>query len=496
MKRDLTALAQTTFDVVVIGGGITGVCIARDAARRGLSVALVERRDFSSGTSSGTTRLVHGGLRYLATGQYTLVRESLRERRAWLRIAPQLVRPLSFVLPTRSLREELYLRAGLSLYDGLSFDRNRGMPDSEHMHGHRRVSSDEARELEPVLKGRAMYGALVYSDAQMLSPERLAIACLQDAAAHGAQVANYAEVTSFNVADGALHSAMVRCAISGDTFDVRGRTFVNAAGPWSDVLLDAAMDGEPSHRLQRSKGIHIVIRSVVGMHALTLPMPGSHLFVVPWQGQSLIGTTDTPFNDDPDALRVKSDEVDLLVDTLRQGLPSLAAGDIDVRDAYAGLRPLLASGKNTYKASRRAEVVRHDRFGGPRNLVSALGGKWTTSRHTAELAVNQVADVLDERVRTCDTADSPLPIEPVATDVRAATHFAVTEEMALALTDVLERRTSLGLMGPPAPEVVDEAANTMQQLLGWSESSVAAERARVVARQDWRVADPSSAPAA
>lgn len=534
MKRNFPALGSSTFDVAIIGGGITGSCIARDAARRGLSVALVEKRDFSCGTSAGSSKLVHGGLRYLKSFEFGLIRESLRERRVWEKIAPHMVYPLQFLLPVKSGAEKWIVGAGLSVYDLLSFDRNRLDDPAQHMDGHRAISADEARALEPMVDGERLKGALLYYDCQMYSPERLGLECLIDAAAHGAVIVNYAEAVAFEKEGDGIGAVRVRDAMTGDEASVKARLFVNAAGPWADRLLELIGGGEASHKLIRSKGIHIVTRPLTQGHALTVSHKGGHFFVLPWREHTIIGTTDTVFTGSPDSLRVTAAEIDAFLGLVNEGLPNLKLARDDVVYAYAGLRPLVDDGsKNSYTASRRAEIVDHAGEGGPANLLSTIGGKWTTSRDIAAKAVDLIGEKLGS-TRKCDTDEAPLPgstgpfrlfvermsvkhreftpsivqnlarnygaraeeavaltkgepalarcISQRLPDIAAQVSFAVRSEMALTLDDVLFRRTGLGTLGPLGPRAVEDVAEIMAAELGWSET----EQRRQIASIAWR----------
>ncbi|NOT39929.1 MAG: glycerol-3-phosphate dehydrogenase/oxidase [Alphaproteobacteria bacterium] len=529
MHRNFRAL-NATFDVAIIGGGITGACIARDAARRGFSVALVEKRDFSCGTSAGSSKLVHGGLRYLKTFEFGLIRESLKERRVWEKIAPHMVYPLEFMLPVKSAGETWFLGAGLTVYDLLSYDRNRLDDPDQHMAGHRAISAAEAVRLEPAIAREGLAGALLYYDCQMYSPERLGLECLIDAVAHGAVVANYAEAVAFERANGGVEAVRVRDAISGDEVTLKARLFVNAAGPWADRLLELISGGEASHKLMRSKGIHIVTHKLTNGRALAVSHKGGHIFVLPWRDHTIIGTTDSVFNEKPDALKVTEAEVADYLAYVNGALPTLKLEPEHVVYAYAGLRPLVDSGsKDSYNASRRAELVDHGAEGGPSNLISAIGGKWTTSRDNAEKCVDKIAAKLGGG-RACDTGDVPLPgstgrfrpfVEKLTTpsqtiaanlarnygartgqvlalgnadksllkvvsqrlpDIAAQVAFAVRSEMAMTLDDVVFRRTGLGTLGPLEPSAVESVASMMGQLLGWS----ADETQRQIASIGWR----------
>ncbi|MCE9521910.1 MAG: glycerol-3-phosphate dehydrogenase/oxidase [Alphaproteobacteria bacterium] len=535
MKRNFPALGSTTFDVTIVGGGITGSCVARDAARRGLSVALIEKRDFSCGTSSGSSKLVHGGLRYLKSLEFGLIRESLRERRVWEKIAPHMVYPLLFMLPVHSQRESWIVGAGLTLYDLLSYDRNRLDDPDQHMRAHWAISKAAALEMEPALEGEDISGALLYYDCQMHSPERLGLECLIDAVAHGAVIANYAEAVSFEKGADGVGGIRVRDALGGEEVTVKSRVVVNAAGPWADRMLEMIEGGEASHKLIRSKGIHIVTDARTKGHALTISHKGGHFFVLPWREHTIFGTTDSVFNDKPDSLHVTREDIDGFIAFMNEGLPGLKLSHDDVRYAYAGLRPLVDDGsKNSYNASRKAEIVDHGSEGGPGNLLSAIGGKWTTSRDIGEKCVDLIARKLGATAKRCDTGEAPLPgatgrfktfvadasarhkdksasvvanlarnygaraddvlaltrdnpqmlrsISQRLPDIAAQVAFAVRSEMAMTLDDVLFRRTGLGTLGKLEANAVADAAALMAAELKWSD----AERQRQVESIAWR----------
>lgn len=548
--RDLAAMAAATHDLLIIGGGITGAAIARDAASRGLKLALVDKGDFSSGTSAASSRLVHGGLRYLRNLELRLVRESLAERRIWQRIAPHMVRPLPFLLPA-SAGNRTALSLGLTLYDWLAFDRAFGLDREEVPAPHRFLPWPEAQRLEPALSGAGGAGAFFYSDCRMDSPERLGLECLLDATAAGAHAANHAEAEELIVEQRAegrrLRGAVIRDRLTGERHEVRAKLTVNACGPWADRLL-VNVTGTESHRLVRSKGIHIVTRPLAREHALTLQVPraqgGGHVFVLPWRGHALIGTTDTRFDGDPDDVRAAAADVDLLLRTVNGVLPGAQLRHGDVLFAYAGLRPLVGTGSenggDTYSASRRAEIVDHEKPDGIAGLISALGGKWTTSRRVAERAVDLALHKLGRPRRPCRTARTPLPgappgprkiflaaaraqhpalpgdvidhlagnygvrmeqvlavgrahrelaapLCPDRPETGAEVLFAVREEMARCLDDVLFRRTTLGMLGHPGKTCLDTVADLMGRELGWTAEQRAAELGRIETRfGEWK----------
>ena len=524
MKRDLSRLANQTFDLLIIGGGATGCFAARDAALRGLSVALVEARDFASATSGRSSRLAHGGLRYLRNLEIGLVRESLRERLALMQIAPHLVRPLPFLLPLQGtgLIGRAKLAAGLTLYDALSYDRNRLEDRSQHLPGHRWISREKALEREPVLDSKGFAGAFEYHDGQMYAPERLALENLIDADAHGAVVANYVAAEKLLLQGGKTEGVTVRDAITGSVFDVRARTVLVAAGPWADLFLEQASGKTAAHKLIRSKGIHLMVPRI-SHAALTIEAGSGHLFALPWRGHTLLATTDTPFSGDPATVAVTEADITGFLATFRKYLPHAALARDRVEFFTAGLRPLVSDGKaDSYNVSRRAQLVDHTGEGMD-GLFSALGGKWTTSRALAETVTDAVVKKLDRKAPACATATTPLPggridrfdglvrgFQKTYPGIAALTHlahmhgarlplllkgakltdlmplgpshdvpeqiaFAAHEEMAVTLEDVVMRRTSLGQFGRPAPQVLEQVSTIMAAALGWSEEKRRAE---------------------
>ncbi len=471
MQRTPEDLTRRVFDLAIIGGGITGCCIARDAARRGLRVALVERDDFSSGTSAATSRLIHGGLRYLKQLQVGVVRESLRERAIWGRIARGAVRASPFLLPTFGWRDATLMRLALTAYDALSFDRNRGAAPGHRIPRSRRVSRAALIEREEILGSTRATGGFTYADTITDAPERLALACIRDALDHGAVCINHAAAHALR--RGKPHVLTVRDSISGAMIDVSARCVVNAAGPWADGVSTFLGDARPA-RITRSKGIHVITRALTSEHALLVPIEGRHFFVIPWQRWSLIGTTDTPYPGDPDDVGVSIAEIEDIVNVVNRAIPGAGLRPDEARYAYAGLRPLVSVDGSTYTASRRSEIhVDAD------DVVTVLGGKWTTSRALAEQTVTRVAARLGASSRSCDTHVAPLPWSAAAIpDHHAANDAAISrsvkEEMAVNLTDVLFRRThfaiiaSLESTGSALRDRVRVWADVMARLRGWS----------------------------
>ena len=528
MRRDLDRLARDNFDLLVIGGGITGACIARDASLRGLSVALVEKNDFAHATSAHNSKLIHGGLRYLRNFELSLVRESLRERRIWQRTAPHLVWPLPFLVPLYGggLSARATLAAGLMHYDLLSFDRTWLDDPAQRLPGHKWLDKNRAAAREPRLAGNALEGAFAYYDAQMYSPERLALECVLDAAANGAAPANHLAAETLLVRDGRVEGAGMRDVMTDGTFDIRAKLTILAAGPWADIFLQHAFGGAPQHKLMRSKGIHLIVPAMTRNAALTVATSHGHFFVLPWRGHSLLGTTDAAFQGSPDEVGVSESDIEEFLGFINAHLPAAKLSRSHVLHFYAGLRPLVDDGsRDTYGASRRAALIDHKKDGGIDGLLSVIGGKWTTSRDLAEITVDAALGKLDIRARACSTARARLPggkIDRIADfmaaerashsafvgidhlarlygsqlneviaiakdrpelaaplsftgDIGAQIVLAKREEMALTLEDVVMRRTGLGQLGNPGPEALESSASLMAAELGWSDARKRAE---------------------
>jgi glycerol-3-phosphate dehydrogenase len=525
MQRDLSRLSNETFDVLIIGGGATGCFTARDAALRGLKVALVEARDFASATSAHNSKLAHGGLRYLRNFEIALVRESLRERLGLMRMAPHLVRPLPFLLPLyhAGLIERAKLAAGLTLYDLLSYDRNRLNDPSQHLPGHRWLNAKDALAREPVLAGNGFEGAFEYHDAQMYSPERIALENLIDADAHGAAIANYVAADRLLLREGKAEGCTVHDVITGASFDIRAQTLLVAAGPWADLFLEQASGEAAAHKLIRSKGIHLLVPQISAA-GLTIEAGTGHLFALPWRDHTLLATTDTPFSGDPATVAVTESDIEGFLAVFRKYLPAAPLPRDGVEFFYAGLRPLVSDGsKDSYNVSRRSELVDHGKEGALDGVFSALGGKWTTSRELAETITDALVAKLARKTPPCTTGTTPLPggrfdrfeemvrgyqkTWPGISSLRHLAHmlgarlpealrgarltdlttlgpsgdtpaqvgFALREEMALTLEDMVMRRTGIGQFGRPDTSVLEKVAAQMAAQLGWSEDKKARE---------------------
>ncbi|HXK11713.1 MAG TPA: FAD-dependent oxidoreductase [Vicinamibacteria bacterium] len=468
MKRDLAALAAREWDVAVVGGGIYGAAVAWDAAQRGLAVALVEREDFGAGASWSSLKTIHGGMRYLQKLDLVRLRQSARERSTLLAIAPGIVRPLPFVVPTYGHgptgREALAL--GLLLNDGLTRDRNRGLPPDHQIPAARTVSRAEALRLVPGIESRGLTGAALWHDAQASSTERLTLAFLHAAVGAGALVANHAEAVSLPRASGRVAGVAVRDTLDGRTIEVRARLVVNAAGPWADEVL--ARGGLRRAKAPLLRARNVVLRKPPAVpFAVAAKSEGRFLFLVPWEGHTIVGTSYEPADGPP------SDPMAFL-DEATRAFPWAGIERADAALVHEGLVPGRggASGLST-----RARLHDHEAEDGVPGLVSLQGVKYTTARLVAEQAVDLAVRRLGRHVPACRTAVTPLPAaRPLAGPLEERARTAVRDEMALTLADAVLRRLDLGTAGPPSPAEADAVARVMTAELGWDAGRERAEK--------------------
>ncbi|MBN1437661.1 MAG: glycerol-3-phosphate dehydrogenase [Sedimentisphaerales bacterium] len=396
MKRHPEKLTQSTFDLIIIGGGINGAGCARDAAMRGLKVALIDKSDFASGTSSASTHLVHGGVRYLEQCAFGLVRESLRERRTLLEIAPHIVRPLRFHIPVYKGQKKgrFILKCGLTLYDMLAGKRN--------IKKHRLVKASELTGTHADFHGKNLKGGLEYYDAWM-DDARLCLANVIDADRHGAVVVNYVEAVDVAGQDGEYEVTVKDC-VSGETLKVRGRAILNTTGPWSDGFIGRTLKKDVK-RLQPSKGVHLVFdRPMPDSAVLMFASDDRIFFLIPFYGKTMVGTTDTAFDGDPDGLKVSPEDIDYLIESISHYQATPQQWRESLVGSFAGLRPLVAQqGKGTYGTSREHLIV-EDQPG----FFSVAGGKFTTYRSMSEEIVDRLCSHLGNH-QPCVTAARALP---------------------------------------------------------------------------------------
>jgi glycerol-3-phosphate dehydrogenase len=523
-KDALEALQEESFDVVVIGGGITGAGVALDAASRGYSVALVERDDFASGTSSRSSKLVHGGLRYLQNFDLGLVREALLERALMVNLAPHLVHPLPLLVPGfNGKRPDLLVGVGLNMYDVMARDRLRRRPGDEEWSPdrHRIISAEETLELIPALAERDPTSAYLFYDCQT-DDVRLVLTVLGEAERFGAVIANRTEVTGLVDRGGRAAGVMCLDKLTGSEFELQAANVVNATGVWADQIRpDEIYAEEEVPHIRPSRGTHITISHddlplVAG--AIVPAGGGRTIFALPWLGRTLIGTTDNDYEGPLDHIPPDESDIEYLLDACNQFFGTSLTG-ADLTGAYAGVRPLISTGdpKKSVDISRKAELYETSS-----GMLTITGGKLTTWRRMAKMTVDRLVE-RESRDAECRTHEIPLglPAEegdlpgvdgvddqsrtllagryghaargvldlarqkpelarrivPALPDLLAEAPFAAVHEQAQSLSDVLLRRTRLGLLA--APDLTDEGseapravAEAMAPELGWDEQRI------------------------
>lgn len=535
MQRDLRRLADTRFDVIVVGAGFYGVATAWDAAQRGLSVAIIDRGDFGAATSFNNFKTLHGGLRSLQSANLEQMRLFIRERRALARIVPHLVRPLPFVVPTsrHPKRSKLAMRFALAISDAVARDRNAGLADPGlHLPPSRVLSRNDALRLNPVVSPDGVTGGALWYDYQMLSTDRVTLSFLLSAADAGAAAANYVSASRFLVEHGRVVGVMAEDRVSKSLFAIRGKVTVNAAGPWAAQLLTGlppAAQGHPPPRLSRA--MNIVTRQIVTDHACGGMAGGRFLFMVPWRNISMVGTSHDPHDGGADALEITRWDLEAFLKDARTAFPHANLTAADVRLVHRGLLPA-ESGGTPVRLVKESRVVDHSRHGLP-GLVSMFGVRYTTARHTAEHAVDAVFHQLGTTPPPCRTAETPLqggsihhmdsflkavlmrdvdgitpdtlrrlattygtgydrilqivrdtpslgrPIGASSEVLGAEILYAAREEMALQLGDALIRRTEAGAAGHPGDDAVEQAAAIMADAHGWTDERTRCEVAEV-----------------
>ncbi|WP_119071296.1 glycerol-3-phosphate dehydrogenase [Rubrobacter indicoceani] len=511
------------FDLIVIGAGINGAGIARDAAARGLRVALVEKEDIASGTSSWSGRLIHGGLRYLEQGDVRLVRESLRERELLFRLAPHLVKPVPLMMPfySKNKRPPWMIRAGMIAYDILSFDKT---PPR-----HRVLSRDETIRRFPGMSPEGLDGSAIFYDGQVVWSERLCVETVLAAHADGAAVFTYSRVEELIHESGRAKGVRYTDALTGERHELRGEVVVNVAGPWVDAVL--AGTGRPARQLiGGTKGSHLVVDRFPGAPTDVVyyesQRDGRLVLVIPWGRYNLIGTTDIRFDGEPDEARAEKEEMDYLLSEVNRLIPEAGLTPDDVLFTYSGVRPLPYAPDKFEGSVPRSHVI-IDHAPDVRNLLSIVGGKLTTYRSLAEETVDKVFRLLGRKPVRSATRNLPLPgarvadldrlrAELVETDgmsgatverlvevygsraievweigdrapellepfdqatgaIGAELVLAFRDEFARTLTDALVRRTMVGMSAGNGLESVERAAEILAGYFGWSDDRVRGE---------------------
>ena len=557
MKRDIEKIKSAAFDLVIIGGGITGACLAHDAALRGLRVALVEKNDFGMSTSSASSKLLHGGIRYLQKLQFGKVRESARERTYFQIIAPHITTTIPFLIPTIQgsiMKGRAALLAGMNLYRTICSGLNGLVSDpSKKVEFGAFFSKSKVLEQVPMLKAiGGLNGAHTLFESHMHNSERMTLAFIKSAVRNGSQAANHVAVQRLISTDERITGVHCRDTLSGEEFQIEAKMVVNAAGPF----LPGINSQIESLRLFKnttgfSKGVHIVVRQLEEKYALALSSGkkteglvtrgGRHIFMIPWRGRTLIGTTNVPFADKLDEIRVTDKDIDDFLQDINAIVPGLSLENGDVHYAFAGLYPLISDEikTDTYQGTGEYQVVDHSEQGGPEGIVSVMGAKYTTARAIAEQAVDLIGRKMSMPDPRCRTASVPLfegridnleqfiakkqqhyrEILPAQTvhdlivshgsevdkvidycrnqagyleklseereTLVGEVAYAVEHEMACTLDDVVFARTGLGTIGHPGTEVLNRVVKVIGPLLAWDEPRCRDEIEAVERRYQW-----------
>lgn len=529
MKRNLERLANQTFDVLVIGGGIHGAVAAWDATLRGLSVALIERSDFGSATSQNSLKIIHGGLRYLQDGNLSRIRTMARERTVWMKIAPHLVHPLTCLTPTRHKlsRSRLALGVALTANDFLSFDRNHQADLGKILPSGKLISQGELANLLPGYNVRASTGAAVWHDAQIYNSERLLLEFILSAVEAGAEVANYVEAIGFIQKGNQIIGIKARDVPSGQVFDIQSKVVVNCAGAWIDNVLEKV---SIRSEYATSVAMNLIVDQVWSRVAAGLPSRPANgrlpqiLFIVPWRDKTMIGTWHIPWNAAPDKFSITEGILRNFVDEINSAHPPLQLTLDDIQHVTWGFLPVNkeVAFQEQVKLTRDGVVIDHQKKDNIQGLVSVLGVKYTTARVVAEKAIDVAVNQLAAKTKKCQThltpvnggkiddfnaflnqarteavdildaeiiehlvytygsayrnliqyvEDQPALAERIDLNspvIKAEIVHAIHHEMAQSLADVVQRRTELGAAGLPPMIALQKCAEIMGAELSWN----------------------------
>lgn len=521
MQRNLNQLTNQQFDLLIIGGGIYGACVAWDAAQRGLSVALIEQNDFGSATSANSLKFIHGGLRYLQDGRLPLVRRMTLERKNWLRMAPHLVRPMPILVPTlpKLTRSRLALAVALQLNNWIGFDRNRGMEAAQWLGNGRLLNRTQYQEQAGWISPQAT-GAALWYDAQMVNSERLLLSFILAAANQGAVVANYVQATDF-VGGNRLTGITAVDTLTHQPLEIRANLVINCAGAWTDDLCGLLPHGRRFPH-PPSLALNLVTHRLPPQATVGVISPsGQMLFIAPWGDVSLIGTWHKPIIGRPDAPQLTEDLVQSCLDDINAAYPPANLSFADIRHMHTGFLPAHTKGEPV-RLLREGKIYDHGRDGIP-NLITVLGVKYTTARWLAQQAIDLALRKLGRAPVPCHTAHTPLPGgempdfvsfleealatrpstitdssirhlvatygtlypqlltylaenptwgEPVTADspvIKAEIIHAIRHDMAQTLNDVVMRRTILGAAGLPDAAALQACASLIAAECGWDQ---------------------------
>lgn len=527
--RDFAQIQQTNYDVIVIGGGINGAGVARDAALRGLKTILIEKSDFASGSSSWSSRLIHGGLRYLEYFEFPLVRESLKEREVLLQTAPHLVHPLQLTIPVYRDRSRPYWKiwAGMILYDIFSFDKTLPV--------HRMLPEAKFKQIFRSIDRENLAGGSQYYDGQVTFAERLCLENILSAQNAGASVLNYVEVTELALQNARITNVVCQDKLTGGSFTISGSdhaVVVNTAGPWIDRVCKLGNQGGKrvvigdARKNGGTKGSHIVVDPFPGAPNSNLYVEaksdGRPFFILTWLGKYLIGTTDLPYKDDLENIKADNQEIDYLLQETNNIIPTANLKRENVIFTYSGVRPLPSTEGQKPGSITRKHIIFDHQSEGVNNLLTLIGGKLTTYRNVGEEIVDAILKRMKRSPQPCRTDSLPLPgcilpsdsriqeaiaeyghllplnvidhlflgygakaleilalikerdalKEPLCSelvDIKAQIVYAVEAELAHTLVDILRRRTTLAMNGNYGMDLLPVVCATLQQYCGWTQ---------------------------
>ena len=411
MQRDITKLAENHYDVLIVGGGIFAACAAWDAVLRGLKVALIEKQDFCSGTSANSLKMIHGGIRYLQHADIVRLLSSCHERSALLKIAPHLVQPLPVLIPTygHGRSGKFFLGTGMLLYDLLTLGRNRGIEDSaQHIPRSKFFSRQEVLQEYPDLNGEGLTGGAVFCDGQMYNPTRVVLAFIKSASNRGANVANYVEAKALLREGDRIIGVSAVDHISNQRLDIKANLVLNAAGPWSEWLLEASLKaGRPDKIVYSRDACFVIKRRFPSRYAIAvqgrtkdpdalLSRPTRHLFMAPWRGYTLVGVWHVVWKDHPDQVSVREDEIQTFIDEINWAYPGLGITTKDVLMWNAGLVPFgeNEAGAENLSYGKRSHLIDHKISENLEGLVTLVGVRFTTARGDAAKAMDMVCSKL------------------------------------------------------------------------------------------------------
>lgn len=545
MKRDLKSFSDRTFDLLIIGGGIYGACTAWEAALRGLSVGLIERHDFAGATSAHSQKIIHGGFRYLQHADFKRMRESIRERKNLMRIAPHLVHPLPVLIPTygHGLRSKNILSWALKIYDQVSWDRNKGMKDSQKNipPGHV-LSKKQVLELFENFPHTELTGAGVFYDGQIYNSERLVFSFLHSAEDQGVDLANYVQAIDFIRTKETIKGVLAKDLLSGDEFPIQAKLVLNTSGPWVYQVLGLLNFSQFQKQIPWIKCFNVIVPKLFQDYAVGLYGQNKYqdrdavlnkgarlFFVIPWRDYSIVGTSLSYFTGNPDNLKVTESEIHAFLDDFNLACPGASLQLKNVSFIHQGFLPTEGHAEKIAdpQISKKYKILDH-RKDGLQGLISVIGVKYTTARDVAQKTIDHVFEHLGKKSPESVSAITPIyggnienfnsflknafkhcsdgisenamrslilnwgsaypevlklcdPSHPIHDDtlIRAQVLYGVREEMARKLSDIILRRTELGTAGYPGDDVLAACAQTMGRELKWTSEKMQDEMEEV-----------------